>query len=98
MNRRQFMSQSSVAAVGYLLTPSILLAQSEVKKAAKPPQISADLVREFVVAGHGDLDKVKEFLGQQPNLLFACWIGAEEISKQRLREPDIWEGLISPNI
>lgn len=37
------------------------------------PRLDADLVREFVVAGHGNLDKVKEMLAQQPALLNATW-------------------------
>lgn len=79
MNRRQFMSQSSVAAVGILLLPSLLLAQTETKKVEKPPQISANLVRDFVAAGHNNLAKVKEMLAGQPNLLFAChdWGGGD---------------------
>lgn len=73
MNRRQFVTQSSVAAVGILLSPSLLLAQSETKKPEKPPQIDATLVRDFVGAGHNNLAKVKEMLAEHPNLLFACW-------------------------
>ncbi len=35
--------------------------------------ISADLVRAFVIAGHGDLDKVKALLAETPSLLNATW-------------------------
>lgn len=37
------------------------------------PRLDADLVREFVIAGHGNLDKVKEMLAQQPALINATW-------------------------
>lgn len=37
------------------------------------PRLDADLVREFVGAGHGNLDKVKEMLEQQPALINATW-------------------------
>jgi hypothetical protein len=43
------------------------------QKMDKPPALSGDLVREFVIAGHGDLPKVKELLEQNPGLLNACW-------------------------
>jgi hypothetical protein len=39
----------------------------------KPPALAPDLVKEFVIAGHGNLDRVKELLGQQPGLLNATW-------------------------
>jgi hypothetical protein len=37
------------------------------------PRLDDDLVREFVIAGHGNLDKVKEMLAQQPALINATW-------------------------
>ena len=30
------------------------------------------LVKEFVIAGHGNLDKVKEMVAEYPNLVFTC--------------------------
>ena len=39
----------------------------------RPPALDADAVREFVVAGHGDLDGVKAALDGEPGLLNACW-------------------------
>src|SRR5579871_1366689 len=39
----------------------------------RPPAIKPDLVKEFVVAAHGDLDKVKALLAQEPGLLNATW-------------------------
>jgi hypothetical protein len=37
------------------------------------PRLDADLVREFVIAGHGNLARVKEMLDQQPALINATW-------------------------
>jgi hypothetical protein len=37
------------------------------------PRLDADLVRDFVIAGHANLDKVKEMLEQQPALINATW-------------------------
>jgi hypothetical protein len=39
----------------------------------KPPALAPDLVKEFVIAGHGNLQKVKDMLAQQPSLLNAVW-------------------------
>jgi len=39
----------------------------------KPPALAPDLVKEFVIAGHGNLQKVKDMLAQQPGLLNAVW-------------------------
>jgi hypothetical protein len=37
------------------------------------PRLDADLVRDFVIAGHANLEKVKEMLEQQPALINATW-------------------------
>jgi hypothetical protein len=39
----------------------------------REPAIDGALVQEFVVAGHGDLNKVKAMLSKTPSLLNACW-------------------------
>ncbi|HMG04425.1 MAG TPA: hypothetical protein VK581_03130, partial [Chthoniobacterales bacterium] len=50
---------------------------SSVSPAAPPvipdrgPQIESGLVKQFVIAGHGQLDKVKEMLAAQPALINA---------------------------
>ena len=52
---------------------------SSVSPAAPPvipdrgPQIESGLVKQFVIAGHGQLDKVKEMLAAQPALINAAW-------------------------
>ncbi len=37
------------------------------------PALEASLVQEFVGNAHGDLNRVKELLAQQPALIHACW-------------------------
>jgi len=39
----------------------------------KPPSLDRGMVKEFVIAGHGDLDKVKTMLANEPGLLNATW-------------------------
>jgi hypothetical protein len=39
----------------------------------KPPALAAQLVQEFVIKCHGDLDRAKELLAQEPALLNASW-------------------------
>ena len=39
----------------------------------KKPALEADLVEEFVGKSHGDLDRVKELLSQEPALINAAW-------------------------
>ena len=37
------------------------------------PALDASLVQQFVGNAHGDLDRVKELLQQEPALINACW-------------------------
>lgn len=37
------------------------------------PRLDSDLVRQFVIAGHGNLDQVKQMLAEQPALINATW-------------------------
>ena len=39
--------------------------------------LSNDIVREFVIAGHGNLDKVRKMLGESPELLNASYAWSE---------------------
>jgi len=39
----------------------------------RPPALKPDLVKEFVIAGHGNLEKTKTLLALEPGLLNACW-------------------------
>jgi len=39
----------------------------------KKPALEATLVQEFVISAHGDLDRTREFLAQEPALVNATW-------------------------
>jgi hypothetical protein len=39
----------------------------------RPERLDPELVQEFVLKAHGDLDRVRELLGQQPKLVNAAW-------------------------
>lgn len=39
----------------------------------RPPALDGEAVREFVIAGHGDLDAVRTALEKEPGLVNACW-------------------------
>ena len=81
MNRKQFLR------AGLLLTTGAVLRVQAQEKSSPPPAPPAPnpaapdrgpaldpaLVKDFVVAGHGNLPKVKELLLASPALLNACW-------------------------
>ncbi len=82
-NRREFVKFATVgpafAGVAGLLNAQQSTMSSSAQNAgaqtapAKPPALDRDMVREFVIAGHGDLDKVQKMLAEQPGLLNASW-------------------------
>ena len=66
MNRKNFLLQSTTASAAILINPLQLLAG----KKQDPEPYKLDIVKEFVGAGHGRLERVKEMLEQYPNLLY----------------------------
>lgn len=64
-NRRHFLR---TATLGLVAAPLITSAQTE-----RPPALAPELVKDFVIAGHGNLAKVKDMLAVNPSLLNACW-------------------------
>lgn len=48
------------------------IAMADIQK-ERPPALAGDLVKEFVIAAHGDLDKTKALLEAHPALLNATW-------------------------
>jgi len=67
INRKKFISLSLLGSAGIFISNQISAQQQ------KPDPVDKDLVRQFVIAGHNDLEKVKQLLLQQPGLLNACW-------------------------
>jgi hypothetical protein len=49
------------------------LKANQTKIPDRPPRLENELVQEFVIAGHGNLEKVKQMLAEQPRLLNAAW-------------------------
>jgi hypothetical protein len=71
LTRRKFLGLSTAGAAGILLGPKPALEQTA--QQSKPPALAPDLVKEFVIVGHGNLDRVKELLAQESGLLNATW-------------------------
>ena|SRR5690349_2809426 len=69
---RRLILKTGVMFAGGLLTHNASLALSADTQ-DRPPALPGELVKEFVIAGHGNLAKVTEMLDKQPGLLNACW-------------------------
>src|SRR5687768_7846582 len=69
MNRKQFLF-GSVITGSVLALPALLKAQD---KKAKLDPLPSEKVKEFVSAGHNNLDKVKKLLEEFPTLIYAMW-------------------------
>lgn len=66
MNRKLFLFQSATAGAAVLINPFQSMAKT--REGENPYRL--EVVKDFVIAGHGKLDKVKELLDEYPNLLF----------------------------
>ena len=75
MNRKLFIRRSLIGAGSLISLPIILSGQEQAKQVIPPKgdPLPADKVKEFVVAGHNNLDKVKFLLIEFPTLLYATW-------------------------
>src|ERR1017187_9153923 len=74
MNRKPFLRTAGVGAAltlagGKLSAGNKLIAQNKVQE--EPPPFPIPLVKEFVIAGHGDFPKVKSMLKEHPNLIYS---------------------------
>ena len=72
MNRKSFLQNMAVGS-GIITLPSLLLAQTAPPLPAKPEPLPAEKVKDFVSAGHNNLDKVKQLLQEFPTLIYATW-------------------------
>src|ERR1700704_6017364 len=68
LTRKKFLTFSSLA-----LTGMITQTMAQQNQADKPPALDKDLVKDFVIAGHGNFDKTKQMLQEHPALLYATW-------------------------
>src|SRR6476620_9497922 len=79
MNRKNFLQKTLLGTGNILLAPEIFSGQNTAGKLAAPDPLPAEKVKEFVIAGHGNLDKVKTLLAETPQLLYATsdWGGGD---------------------
>src|SRR5215472_13056792 len=82
MNRRTFLISGLMASsAAHCLAiqnqetnqPALPDKKSSSEVARKRPRQDLDLVFQFVVAGHGNLARVKELVAQEPKLVLAAW-------------------------
>lgn len=74
MNRKKFLYQAAVGAGVMTAIPHLLSSQDSPKPMRpKIDPLPAEKVKEFVSAGHNNLDKVKQLLVEFPTLLYATW-------------------------
>ena len=74
MNRKNFLQQAVVGAGTIVAVPYLLLGQdSNTSRPPKADPLPAEKVKEFVGAGHNNLEKVKLLLTEFPTLIYACW-------------------------
>lgn len=67
MNRKKFLANSAGSVTALLLNPF----QSFAKGYEDILPYKLEIVKEFVIAGHGKLDVVKQMLQEYPNLLYS---------------------------
>ena len=70
MNRKNFLQQMAIGTSGIVLAPTLVYSRNK-QQGADP--LSAEKVKEFVIAGHGNFDNVKKLLAELPTLLYATW-------------------------
>jgi hypothetical protein len=76
--RRRFLTGTllgtAISFAGYAnAQPATTAADTAQRKPPKPPPLPDDLVKEFVGAAHGNLERTREMLGNEPGLLNATW-------------------------
>jgi hypothetical protein len=65
-SRKDFIKGISISSFGFLISPGIDALQDK-------PVLKPELVKEFVIAGHGNMEKTKQMLEITPALLNASW-------------------------
>ncbi len=67
MNRKSFLKTSLLGAAGISMAPSALISNPF----DGPEPLKMEIVKEFVGAGHKDLERVKQMLAEYPNLIYS---------------------------
>jgi hypothetical protein len=79
LSRRSFIVQSAASFALLAADPALAAvspaapADTTSRNPIKPPPLPDALVKEFVGAAHGNLDRTREMLGNEPGLLNATW-------------------------
>ena len=74
MNRKNFIQQIAIGTGSIIAVPYLLSGQTiPIKEIPKGDPLPGEKVKEFVGAGHNNLDKVKQLLAEFPTLLYATW-------------------------
>lgn len=74
MNRKKFLQQVAIGSGTIIAAPYLLSGQTPpTKNLPKSDPLPAEKVKEFVSAGHNNLEKVKTLLIEFPTLLYATW-------------------------
>jgi hypothetical protein len=69
MDRKKFLLSATGSTAGLLLFNGFTKSQGNIE--GDPVAYPVDLVKEFVIAGHGDLSKVRSMLPGHPNLIYS---------------------------
>jgi hypothetical protein len=80
-SRRNFIFTSALTGAAVVMGAQNTLQQTVSQQSApqrpadkpKPPALDLAMVKEFVIAGHVDLEKTQQMLKEQPKLLNAAW-------------------------
>jgi hypothetical protein len=74
MDRKYFLRQAAIGTGSIIAIPHLLMGQTiPPLKTPKGDPLPAEKVKDFVVAGHSNLDKAKQLLTEFPTLLYATW-------------------------
>ena len=67
MDRKSFVKKGVASSLGLGLIPTLAFAAQQ----TDPEPLKVEMVKEFVLAGHFDLDKAKNMLNDHPNLIYS---------------------------
>lgn len=71
MNRKHFFNRSLPLVAGLIGLDTITSRAGDNRNYQETAPIKLEIVKEFVGAGHGNIDRVKEMLANYPNLLYS---------------------------
>jgi hypothetical protein len=72
MNRKHFFLKTVFSAGAVMASPLTDFSQA-LQEPPRPAPLPADKVKDFVIAGHGNLSLTKQMLTEMPALLYATW-------------------------